>query len=143
MTHKTEYDTLSDMDTGTIKIGVTNIAYLDQRASILKPKLTVLENFQLLNPSLTINQAYCSLAQFLFRNVDTLKKVENLSGGEKLRAALACTLMAKNPPQLIILDEPTNHLDLESIANLEQALNCYQGALLVVSHDQEFLHNIE
>jgi ATPase subunit of ABC transporter with duplicated ATPase domains len=62
-----------------------------------------------------------------------------LSGGERLRAALACTLMAAHPPQLIVLDEPTNHLDLESIAAVEAALAGYDGALLVASHDPEFL----
>ena len=62
-----------------------------------------------------------------------------LSGGERLRAALACALMATRPPQLIILDEPTNHLDLDSIAAVEAALLAYDGALLVVSHDRDFL----
>lgn len=74
--------------------------------------------------------------------MDALKLVETLSGGEKLRALLACVLMSNQPPQLLILDEPTNHLDLTSIASIESALNCYQGALLVISHDQTFLENI-
>jgi ATPase subunit of ABC transporter with duplicated ATPase domains len=61
------------------------------------------------------------------------------SGGERLRVALACVLSAAEPPQLLLLDEPTNHLDLPSLANLEQALCCYSGALLVISHDRDFL----
>lgn len=65
-----------------------------------------------------------------------------LSGGEKLRAALACVLTSNEPPQLLILDEPTNHLDLESITALESALNCYQGALIVISHDMRFIENV-
>src|SRR5262249_56487411 len=65
-----------------------------------------------------------------------------LSGGERRRAALACVLTAVAPPQLLLLDEPTNHLDLASLANLEQALRLYTGALLVVSHDRTFLENI-
>lgn len=66
----------------------------------------------------------------------------NLSGGEKLRALLACVLMSNQPPQLIILDEPTNHLDLTSITSIESALQCYQGSMIVISHDIEFIKNI-
>ena len=55
---------------------------------------------------------------------------------------LACVLMRPNPPQLIILDEPTNHLDLDSIAAIEAALAAYDGALLVVSHDRDFLEAV-
>jgi ATPase subunit of ABC transporter with duplicated ATPase domains len=68
--------------------------------------------------------------------------VGSLSGGERLRAAMACVLMSATPPQLLVLDEPTNHLDLDSIAAVEAALGGYDGALLVVSHDREFLANI-
>jgi ATPase subunit of ABC transporter with duplicated ATPase domains len=59
-----------------------------------------------------------------------------------LRAGLACVLSAARPPQLLLLDEPTNHLDLDSIEVLESALRGYDGALLVVSHDQAFLDAI-
>ena len=62
-----------------------------------------------------------------------------LSGGERLRAALACVLAGRTPPQLLILDEPTNHLDLDSIAAIEAAVAGYNGAVLVVSHDTDFL----
>jgi ATPase subunit of ABC transporter with duplicated ATPase domains len=67
------------------------------------------------------------------------QQVSALSGGERLRAGLASVLMAERPPQLLILDEPTNHLDLDSIAAIEAALSGYDGALLVVSHDRDFL----
>ncbi len=63
----------------------------------------------------------------------------SLSGGERLRAALACVLLGDHPPQLLILDEPTNHLDLDSIAAVEAAVAGYDGALMVVSHDRDFL----
>ena len=69
------------------------------------------------------------------------KLVKELSGGEQLRALLACILMSAQAPQLLILDEPTNHLDLDSIAVMEAALKQYQGALLVISHDNDFLKN--
>jgi ATPase subunit of ABC transporter with duplicated ATPase domains len=68
--------------------------------------------------------------------------VAYLSGGEKMRAALACILMGQQAPQLILLDEPTNNMDLESIASIERALRSYKGALIAVSHDVTFLQNI-
>jgi ATPase subunit of ABC transporter with duplicated ATPase domains len=82
------------------------------------------------------------LARFLFRNSAAERLAADLSGGERLRAALACVLMGPVPPQLLILDEPTNHLDLDSIEAVEAALAAYDGALLVVSHDEEFLETI-
>jgi ATPase subunit of ABC transporter with duplicated ATPase domains len=100
------------------------------------------EAFRRLNPQTSENAARAALARFLFRNVAADKQVASLSGGERLRAALACTLMAERPPQLLILDEPTNHLDLDSIEAIEAALRSYDGALLVVSHDRDFLEAI-
>lgn len=127
---------------GEIYLGTNHISYLDQTGSLLKPNLSILANFLALNAEANENDAYRCLAQFLFRNVATHKLAQDLSGGENLRASLACVLMAKFPPQLLILDEPTNHLDLHSIASIESALKNYQGALLVISHDQKFLTNI-
>lgn len=91
---------------------------------------------------MNLNQAHHILAQFRFRNQDAEKPVQYLSGGERMRAALACVLMSKHPPQLLILDEPTNHLDLSSIKYIETILTNYQGALIAISHDLEFLKNI-
>ena len=68
--------------------------------------------------------------------------VGELSGGERLRAAMACALVTPTPSQLIILDEPTNHLDLDSIAAVEAAVRAYDGAVLAVSHDPDFLEAI-
>jgi len=127
---------------GKIYIGTSHVSYLDQNAALLNPDLSILDNFLFLNPDANENDAYRCLAQFLFRNVSAHKLVNDLSGGEKLRALLACVLMSKQPPQLLILDEPTNHLDLHGIASVESALKNYQGAMIVISHDQRFLENI-
>jgi len=114
-------------------------AVLDQYVQCLRGEQTLLANFQRLHPSTEDQQAYAALARFKFRADDALRKTANLSGGERLRAGLACTLGAVTPPQLLILDEPTNHLDLEGIAALEAALAAYDGAILAVSHDETFV----
>lgn len=127
---------------GLIKLGMTRIAYLDQKICFLESDLTLVENFLKLNPDSKTFDAYSALAAFKFRNKEAEKKVSCLSGGERMRAGLAITLMSACPPQLLILDEPTNHLDLESIEAIEEALVQYQGAILGVSHDESFLENI-
>jgi ATPase subunit of ABC transporter with duplicated ATPase domains len=129
-------------DTGTIYCGVEKIAYLSQHIEKLDETESVLNNFLQLNPDLSEFESRSHLAQFLFRNKAALQKVSELSGGKRLRAALACLLCANNPPQLLLLDEPTNHLDLESIAQIEAILKHYQGALIISSHEQRFLQNI-
>ena len=70
-----------------------------------------------------------------------LQKVGTLRGGQRLRAGLACVL-GVTPPPLLVLDEPTNHLDVDSIEAVEAGLRAYDGALLVVSHDETFLKTI-
>ena len=124
--------------TGAIVRGVP-AALLDQRAAVLDDGQTILENFRRLNPGASQNDAHAALARFLFRNVAAHQAVMTLSGGERLRAALACVLMSAPPPQLLILDEPTNHLDLDSVQAMESALAGYDGALLIASHDEDFL----
>lgn len=83
------------------------------------------------------------LARFLFRGSRAQLPVGALSGGERLRATLACVLCAEPAPQLLLLDEPTNNLDLVSVGQLESALGAYQGAFVVVSHDVRFLTEIK
>lgn len=112
---------------------------LDQEAALLRPDETVIAAWRRLNPGGSDNDAHAALARFLFRNTAAHRRVGDLSGGERLRAALACVLSGAAPPQLLLLDEPTNHLDLEAVAAVEAALNAYDGALLAVSHDADFL----
>jgi ATPase subunit of ABC transporter with duplicated ATPase domains len=114
-------------------------AFLDQQTALLGDDMSLVAAFRRLNPRASENAARAALARFLFRNTAAEKPVRSLSGGERLRAALACVLLGDAPPQLLILDEPTNHLDLDSIGAVEAALSGYDGALLVVSHDRDFL----
>jgi ATPase subunit of ABC transporter with duplicated ATPase domains len=117
-------------------------ALLDQEAAILKPEETLIDAFRRLNPDAGPNAAQAALARFLFRNTAARRTVGTLSGGERLRAALACVLGGTRPPQLLLLDEPTNHLDLDAVTAIETALAVYDGALIVVSHDLDFLEAV-
>ncbi|GAA0869776.1 ABC-F family ATP-binding cassette domain-containing protein [Brevundimonas basaltis] len=112
---------------------------LDQETALLKPDETLMEVYRRLNPGTTANAAHAALARFLFRNAAAHRIVGTLSGGERLRAGLACVMAGARPPQLLILDEPTNHLDLDSIAAVEAALIAWDGAMVAVSHDPDFL----
>lgn len=126
---------------GAVSVTVP-FAMLDQSVAILEGNATILENFVRLNPGTTENACRATLAAFLFRADAALQRVGDLSGGQTLRAGLACLLGGAQPPSLLILDEPTNHLDIDSIAAVESGLLAYDGALLVVSHDETFLANI-
>jgi len=126
---------------GQVRVG-TSTAMVDQQVAFLDPARSILENFRILNPDANENMCRSALAGFLFRADAALQTVGTLSGGQMLRAGLACRLGGPQPPQLLILDEPTNHLDIESVNAVEAALEAYDGALLVVSHDETFLRNI-
>jgi len=117
-------------------------AMLDQRVSVLDPALSIRDNFLRLSPEADENACRAALARFMFRADAALQITGLLSGGQMLRAGLACVLGGAVPPQLLILDEPTNHLDVESIEAVEAGLRAYDGALLVVSHDEAFLTNV-
>jgi len=116
--------------------------YLPQRLDILDDASTVVDNVRAVAPAASVNAVRAGLARFLFRGARAEQLAGTLSGGERFRAVLAALLLADPPPQLLLLDEPTNNLDMASVRQLSQALSCYQGALVVVSHDVPFLRTL-
>ncbi|RBO97907.1 ATPase subunit of ABC transporter with duplicated ATPase domains [Pseudochrobactrum asaccharolyticum] len=126
---------------GTVQWYV-DYAMLDQHVSLLDPALNISDNFKRIHPKASDNDCRAALARFMFRADAALQNVAELSGGEKLRAGLACVLGGVHAPELLILDEPTNHLDIVALQSVETALNAYQGALLITSHDEVFLNAI-
>jgi ATPase subunit of ABC transporter with duplicated ATPase domains len=126
---------------GEVRV-LTAFALFDQRVSLLDPARSIADNFLALNPGTTNNACRAALARFRFRADAADRIVGTLSGGQMLRAGLACVLGAPVPPQLLILDEPGNHLDIDSLTAVETGLAAYDGALLVVSHDRAFLEAI-
>lgn len=129
-------------DAGRIKRGGGRVAVLSQRLDLLDAGRTVAENFAAFAPERPEAERMNLLARFLFRGAGAHLPVGVLSGGELLRATLACVLYAEPAPQLLLLDEPTNNLDLVGVGQLEGALQSYRGAFLVVSHDERFLAEI-
>lgn len=117
-------------------------ALIDQDLSLLDPAETVREALERIDPDASENDRRAVLARFLFRGEDANQLIGSLSGGQRMRAGLACTLGHSHPRQLLLLDEPSNHLDIEAVETLEAALKAYDGAILVVSHDQAFLDRI-
>ncbi|OMC01691.1 ABC transporter [Mycobacterium sp. NS-7484] len=129
-------------DAGTVQRAGGRVATLSQRLDLLDEGRTVAESLAAAAPGLSHTRRMHLLAQFLFRGDRINLPIAALSGGERLRATLACVLFAEPAPQLLLLDEPTNNLDLESVGQLESALNAYRGAFVVVSHDERFLEAI-
>jgi ATPase subunit of ABC transporter with duplicated ATPase domains len=126
---------------GSVRV-TDSLALLDQSLSLLDPARSIRENFHRLHPQVDENACRAALARFMFRADAALQIVSSLSGGQMLRAGLACVLGGAVLPDLLILDEPTNHLDIDSIEAVEAGLRAYDGALLVVSHDEPFLKAI-
>ncbi|OZM83295.1 ribosomal protection-like ABC-F family protein [Pseudonocardia sp. MH-G8] len=135
---------LGDLDPegGTTRRADARFAYLSQRLDLLPLDATVAESLAAAAPGLPQAQRMHLLARFLFRGSRVHLPIGALSGGERLRATLACVLCAEPAPQLLLLDEPTNNLDLVSVGQLESALASYEGAFVVVSHDERFLKEI-
>ncbi len=118
------------------------IAYINQDLSVLDKNKTVVENIMEISGCLK-HDAHMIAANFGFRGDASQQKCGTLSGGELLKATLAAILGGDSQPDLLILDEPTNNLEIKSISVLEDALNQYRGAILLVSHDEMFVKNIK
>ncbi|MFF3691499.1 ABC-F family ATP-binding cassette domain-containing protein [Streptomyces sp. NPDC002187] len=118
------------------------LRFLPQRLDVLDDGLSIAQNVARFAPEATDNRIRARLAHFLFRGARADQPAGTLSGGERFRAALAALLLAEPAPQLLMLDEPTNNLDMASVRRLTAALESYEGALIVASHDVTFLESI-
>ncbi|MCF8585785.1 ATP-binding cassette domain-containing protein [Enterobacter asburiae] len=126
---------------GTCKVSVS-CAYLDQHLSRLDLSQSVMTHLNLSHTPLEEGVLRTRLAQLQLGADKVTLPLAELSGGERLKAALACVLWRAEATQLLLLDEPTNHLDLASVQAIEAALVGFPGALLVVSHDEAFLRGL-
>jgi ATPase subunit of ABC transporter with duplicated ATPase domains len=132
-------------DQGTVRLGETvKLAYVDQSRDALDDKKTVWEeisgglDIMMVGKKEVNSRAY--LGSFNFKGGDQQKKVGLLSGGERNRVHLAKTLVEGG--NVILLDEPTNDLDIETLQNLEEALEAFAGCAVVISHDRWFLDRL-
>jgi len=119
-----------------VKVGY----FAQNQASLLDPNLTIFQTVDEVAKGDIRTQIKNILGQFMFKGDDIDKKVGVLSGGEKTRLAMVKLLL--EPVNLLILDEPTNHLDLRSKDVLKDALKAFDGTLILVSHDRDFLHGL-
>ena len=126
---------------GTCRVSVS-CAYLDQHLSRLDLSQSVMAHLNLSHTPLEEGVLRTRLAQLQLGADKVTLPLAELSGGERLKAALACVLWRAEATQLLLLDEPTNHLDLASVQAIEAALAGFPGALLVVSHDEAFLRGL-
>lgn len=115
------------------------LAYLDQHLNLLDDRLSVIEQLLALQSPLSESALRSHLAHLQLDAQRVTRPSASLSGGERLKAALAVALWGKTPAQLLLLDEPSNHLDLASVQAFEQALQTFPGAIVAVSHDPDFL----
>lgn len=124
---------------GDLKLGhnVQISYYAQNQSDSLDTKKTILKTMEDKAPAELQSSVRNILGSFMFSGEDVEKKVSVLSGGERARLAMALLMM--HPCNLLVLDEPTNHLDIVSKDILKQALDKYEGALIVVSHDRSFL----
>ncbi|MEV4970953.1 ABC-F family ATP-binding cassette domain-containing protein [Streptomyces scopuliridis] len=118
------------------------LRFLPQRLDVLDDALSVVENVARFAPGATNNMIRARLARFLFRGARADQPAGSLSGGERFRASLAALLLAEPAPRLLMLDEPTNNLDMAGVRRLTAALESYEGALIVASHDVPFLESL-
>jgi len=135
-------DSPAFLESGEVLLAPTmNVVYLDQTYELVNRDLTILENMQAVNQNLEYQLMRQQLGHFLFFNDDVYKSASVLSGGELARLALAMISICEI--DLLILDEPTNNLDIPTVDQMVAAVNEYQGALWVISHDLDFLSRIQ
>ena len=129
-------------DSGEVRLGASlKMGYFAQQAlDLLDPDLTIEEQLQRDFPNESIGSLRSLAGAFQFSGDDVDKKIRALSGGEKTRLVMARMLL--NPPNFLVLDEPTNHLDLATKEMLIEALKDFEGTMLFVSHDRDFLRGL-
>lgn len=128
---------------GQIHRAESKAIYIDQDYSLIDNKQKVYEQAQVFNTSALLeHEIKIRLNRFLFTKEDWDKPCKALSGGERMRLLLCCLTIDSQAPDIIILDEPTNNLDIQNVEILTTAINEYQGTLIVVSHDETFLEQI-
>lgn len=131
----------TDFETrGELRRGKLNTLYIDQRYAFLDDTKSIFENVRDVS-NLSESEIRNGLAKFLFMKDSVFQKVSDLSGGERLRTALALGFLKTSKPELLVLDEPTNNLDLTNVEFLENLVREFRGALIVISHDDVFLKN--
>lgn len=143
--------TLLHMITGRIKasqgdISVaddTSIIYIDQEYSLIADDVSIFEQLSRFNRELHDHELKSYLTHFLFTRDVWDQPCAKLSGGERMRLLLCCLMISNNTPDIIIADEPTNNLDIDSMQILASTLRSYQGTLIVVSHDDNFIADVD
>ncbi len=130
---------LVEKDGGRMRLGTNvHIGYYDQEQAYLDESKTIFQEISDHHPTLTAGQIRNVLAAFVFTNDDVFKIISTLSGGEKGRVSLAKIMLSK--ANCLFLDEPTNHLDMYSKEVLENAIDCYEGTAIYISHDRYFIN---
>jgi len=130
--------------TGTVYRAANQSVYIDQDYSLLNNSLKIYEQARQFNTSaLQEHEIKIRLNRFLFSKAVWGKPCSVLSGGERMRLMLCCLSIGNRAPDSIILDEPTNNLDIQNIEILTQAIKDYKGTLLVISHDETFLNQVQ
>lgn len=129
---------------GNIRLNTDQLFKLDQHLDFLNPRESVMENFQRhFQKNLAEHEQRIRLGRFRFEGEEVFKPMGQLSGGERMRLALACLLATDQRPDLLLLDEPTNHLDLRSREIFAGFLSSYPGAMLLVTHDAWLVEELE
>jgi ATPase subunit of ABC transporter with duplicated ATPase domains len=128
---------------GTMYNAINNAVYIDQEYSLLNSELSIYAQAQTYNKAgLEEHEVKILLARFLFTAAFWDKPCGTLSGGQKMRLVLCCLAIGAKAPDIIILDEPTNNLDIPNVEIMTTAINDYRGTLVVISHDECFLGQI-